>query len=121
MPSTWFIVKSDRELGPYTRAQMKQSAASGQLTTGDSVRRKGRLAAVVAGKVEGLFTDAQTPDRPKTTPPPLPSEKAQTTPAPACHLRGQDHAPPAAAIREGEDSHRRLPGTAPSPVEPEQT
>ena len=82
MPTTWFIVKSDRELGPYSSVQLKQLAASGQLTTGDLLRRDDKLALVMAGTVEGLFPDCQPSDCPKTTPPPLPSEKARTTPPP---------------------------------------
>ena len=70
------------ELGPYTNAQMKQLAASGQLTAGDFVRREDKLAPIVAGKVEGLSPDAQPADRPKTTPPPLPSERGKATPPP---------------------------------------
>lgn len=79
MPSTWFIVKSDRELGPYTSAQLKQFAQSGQLKADDFVRRDDRLAPVVAREIQGLFQDAQTHDYPKTTAPPLPSDRAKAS------------------------------------------
>jgi len=75
MPSTWFIVKSDRELGPYTSAQVKQLAASGQLKTEDLLRRANGTKPVIARKIQGLFPDVQIPDRPRSTPPPLPSER----------------------------------------------
>ena len=78
MPSTWFIVKPDRQLGPYTSAQMKQLAASGQLKTDDQVRRADQQTPVAAGKIRGLFPENECPDRPKTTPPPLPSERSES-------------------------------------------
>jgi antitoxin component YwqK of YwqJK toxin-antitoxin module len=78
MPSTWFIVKPDRELGPYTSAQMKQLASSGQLKIDELVRRADQSKTVTAGRVQGLFLPVQMTDRPRTTPPPLPSERQQS-------------------------------------------
>jgi hypothetical protein len=78
MASSWFIVKPDRELGPYTSAQIKHLASSGQLKTDDLVRRADQPKTVTAGKVQGLFPQVQRPDRPRTTPPPLPSERKQS-------------------------------------------
>jgi len=80
MPSNWFIVKPDRELVPYTSTQMKmkQLAASGQLKTGDLVRRAEQGTPVAAGKVQGLFPHDQPTARPRTTPPPLPSERSES-------------------------------------------
>ena len=75
MPSNWFIVNPDRELGPHTSAQMKQLASLKQLKTDDLVRRADRTKSVAAGKVQGLFPPDQTAAHPKTTlAPPLPSE-----------------------------------------------
>ncbi len=78
MPSSWFIVKPDRELGPYTSAQIKQLASCGQLKAHDLVRRADRTKCVAAGKVQGLFPQAQATDRPKATPPLLPSERVKS-------------------------------------------
>jgi len=77
MPSTWFIVKPDRQLGPYTSAQMKQLAASGQLKINDQVRRADQETPVAAGGFQELFPENEFPEHPKTTPPPLPSERSE--------------------------------------------
>ena len=69
MPSTWFIVKPDRQLGPYTSAQMKQLAASGQLKADDLVRKADQTTTVAAGKIRGLFPENEalsTPATPET-------------------------------------------------------
>ena len=86
MPLNWFIVKSDREWGPYTSAQLKQLAATGQLKSGHLVRRSDRATPVLAGKVQGLFPDAQTPAHPRTTHQPSPSVAA---PSPTPHLHSE--------------------------------
>ena len=57
MSSNWFIVKPDRQLGPYTSAQIKQLAASGQLKTADLVRKADQTTTVAAGKIRGLFPE----------------------------------------------------------------
>ena len=66
MPSTWFIVKPDRQLGPYTNAQIKQLAASGQLKTADLVRKADQTTTVAAGKIRGLFPENEAPSSPAT-------------------------------------------------------
>ena len=66
MPSTWFIVKPDRQLGPYTNAQVKQLATSGQLKTADLVRKADQTTTVAAGKVRGLFPENKAPSKPAT-------------------------------------------------------
>lgn len=78
MPSTWFIVKPDRQLGPYTSAQMKQLAASGQLKINDQVRRADQETPVAAGGFQELFPENEFPEHPKTTPPPLPTELSES-------------------------------------------
>ncbi len=83
MPSNWFIVKPDRELGPYTSAQMKHLSSSKQLKTDDLVRRADLTKTVAAGKVQGLFPQLETTDRPKTKPAQLPSQRKQSESPPS--------------------------------------
>ena len=80
MAPNWFIVKPDRELGPYTSAQMKQLASSGQLKTENLLRKADQTTPVAAGNLQELFPQVQAPDRPETPPPPLPSETTNNDP-----------------------------------------
>jgi hypothetical protein len=66
MPSAWFIVKPDRQLGPYTSAQIKQLAASGQLKTADLLRKADQTTTVAAGKIRGLFPENEAVSTPAT-------------------------------------------------------
>ena len=65
MPSSWFIVKPDRQLGPYTNAQIKQLAASGQLKTADLVRKADQTTPVAAGKIQGFVPGERSTHRPQ--------------------------------------------------------
>lgn len=67
MPSNWYVVLPDRELGPYSSAQIKQMAASGQLKAEDLLRRADRTKPVIARKIQGLFPESEA-----LSPPPIP-------------------------------------------------
>lgn len=81
MPADWYIVKPDRELGPYTGAQMKQLAAAGQLDPSHLVRRADREEPIRASQVRGLFEQTNKAAEPlRSTPPPLPTEVRSAKP-----------------------------------------
>ena len=79
----WFIVKPDRELGPYNNSQMKQFAASGQLKSGDLVRADDQATPIEAGIVQAFFPEVQTAARPMTAPPTLRSARNQNQTPPS--------------------------------------
>jgi GYF domain 2 len=105
MPTNWYIVKSDGELGPYTSDQMKSLAASGQLKTDDQVRREDLKSPVAAGKIRGLLPEVQTSNHPTTTCPPLPSERSKS---------GTASGPPPFASSQTPERPRTTPPPLPS-------
>ncbi|HET6574114.1 MAG TPA: GYF domain-containing protein [Fimbriiglobus sp.] len=60
----WFVVRGDREEGPYTGRQLKQLAASGKLKPDDQVRRGDVETVRRAKDIKGLFP----------APPPVPAD-----------------------------------------------
>ena len=52
----WFLVRDDREQGPFDDAQLRKLVADGFLIPDDFIRRDGWSAAVPAKDIKGLFT-----------------------------------------------------------------
>mgnify|MGYP001419291560 CR=1 FL=1 len=71
---TWFIVRGEKEEGPYTGTVLKEMASSGKLKPTDMVRRGDVESARTANQIKGLFPAAgsqevasvpdKTPDHP---------------------------------------------------------
>lgn len=69
MGPEWFVSKDGKKLGPYTVAQLKAFAASGQLQPSDSVWKQGTTQPVPASAIKGLFGSTGFSQLSRTTPP----------------------------------------------------
>ncbi|MBY0524632.1 MAG: GYF domain-containing protein [Gemmataceae bacterium] len=85
-PPGWFYARNKKKLGPVTRAQLEQLAASGTLTPGDMLLEEGTRKWLVAATLPGLFP--APPPVPAPVPPAPP--RANGPPAPPA----QDDSPP---------------------------
>lgn len=56
-PERWYFSRDDRQIGPYTTAQAKEMAASGQLLPTDFVRNETTTSWLVAGSAKWLYPD----------------------------------------------------------------
>jgi len=70
----WWYSKNDERFGPHTAVELKEIAATGQITATDMVWKEGLPNWLPASKIKGLVSTAVPSE-----PPPLPS-KAQGTP-----------------------------------------
>lgn len=59
MATDWYLKLADRELGPFTAAQLKSMAERGQIAPFDPVRRGEQGGWIAAGCVKGLLNGAQ--------------------------------------------------------------
>lgn len=80
---TWFIVRGDKEEGPYTGTVLKDMATSGKLKPSDLIRRADVETARPASQIKGLFTGG---DAAEALPPKPPADRG-TAPAPASRKR----------------------------------
>lgn len=67
MSQQWHVSKAGRQHGPFTSAQLKKLADSGQLAPEDLIWKEGLAEWVAASSVKGLFSEAAVP----RTPPPI--------------------------------------------------
>lgn len=70
MPAEWYYAKGKQKHGPFTEAQLKELAESGELLPTDMVWKQGMKAWVQAGSLTGFF--------PVDGPPPLPAASSDT-------------------------------------------
>jgi uncharacterized protein (TIGR03066 family) len=82
-PANWYVARNKQKSGPYSSAQLKRMAASGQLGPEDMILREGQKQWVTAGTVRGLFPEpvpAEAMDGPRSTTGPAPGQpKRQLT------------------------------------------
>jgi hypothetical protein len=69
MLEQWYYAHAQQEYGPFSAAQMKECAASGQIQPGDEVWKQGLTWRVSATKVKGLFAPAAVSTPPVTIAP----------------------------------------------------
>lgn len=81
MAFSWYIERQGKQYGPYPVARLKELAASGRLRRTDLVRREDQANPMAAGKVKGLFSEADKAARSSASPPPLPTAEVVRTPA----------------------------------------
>ena len=58
MPGVWFVLEGDRHNGPFTSAEFRERAATGQLRPHDLVWKEGMPDWIPASKIKGLFAAA---------------------------------------------------------------
>lgn len=79
----WYLQIMGAEVGPFTSSQLKEKAASGQVTRDMLVRRAGSTTWIPASKIKGLFVDelvhAQTPPEPPSQVEPFPTSQAEVS------------------------------------------
>jgi hypothetical protein len=63
-PPPWYFTRDGKKFGPYTAAQLKQYADSGQLLPTDLVWKEGMEGWKPASTVKGLFAAQQPPSQP---------------------------------------------------------
>lgn len=78
MPHNWHYAKGGEKHGPFTAAQLKNLAKTGQLSPDDLVWREDTKEWKKAGSVKGLFSSSDIQPQTTTSPPPLPPTKNQT-------------------------------------------
>ena len=76
-PNDWFVTRDEKEVGPFSPAELKAQAARGKLALHDLVRRSDMTAPTTAGNIKELFQKT-----PAAAPPPLPSVTGAATPPP---------------------------------------
>lgn len=96
MTEQWFVIRGEKNLGPFTTAKLKELAAAGTLLSDDMVRRADLQFASPAHEIEGLFSAQAVP---------LP---------PTIGKRQSDSGPPVGIFQSTLDSPTHLPA-APSP------
>lgn len=75
MASAWKYSRDGHQKGPVSTAQLKQSAASGELLSTDLIWKEGMEEWVPARRLKGLFAPAAVPAQPIIPPPPPPLEE----------------------------------------------
>ena len=81
--ASWYVARNNQKTGPYTSAQLKRLAASGQLGSEDMLLREGQKQWVKAGTVRDLFPEpvsAEAAAGPRSTKGPAPSLPKRQTP-----------------------------------------
>ena len=71
----WYIALGEKEIGPFTVAQLSAFARQGKLKAESQLRAEGATERVYAGSVEAIFKPG-----PPATPPPLPGQTASSPP-----------------------------------------
>ena len=70
MAEQWFVIRGQKNLGPFTAAKLKELAAKGKLHQDDMVRQDSIRFASPAGEIDGLF-QPQKPQQRTTAPSPI--------------------------------------------------
>jgi GYF domain 2 len=119
MADQWYFAKGERKLGPYSPAQFKELADSGQLLPTDTVWKEGIEKGVLAAKVKNLFTQLVPP----SPAPPVPMEQGaaeELIPGSRAEEEKTEAKPPETDLPSAASASANLsPG--PSPVEVETT
>jgi hypothetical protein len=63
MAEQWFVIRGQKNLGPFTAAKLRELAAKGKLHQDDMVRRDDMRFASPAGEIDGIFPTPQVPAR----------------------------------------------------------
>lgn len=86
MKAEWFYAKSGQKHGPFTAAELRAKAASGEVTPTDLVWKEGMPEWRPAGSLKGLFSSS-----PQKPPPPLPKQPtAKSSGSNAAQLPGEE-------------------------------
>jgi uncharacterized RDD family membrane protein YckC len=84
MAEEWFVGRNGQQSGPFSPAQLRQMAASGQVSMGDLVWKEGLSNWVSASSIRGLFPEGgQVPATPSARPGPRPVAPPPRTPLPS--------------------------------------
>lgn len=79
MADQWYYARGREKVGPFTAAQLKQLARSGQLARSDMVWKEGTAKWMQAAQVRGLFDSTPSHGGQRPVPPPLPPSKGAAT------------------------------------------
>jgi len=60
MAAQWYCVQNSVKTGPLTGRELKQLAASGQLSENDLIWKEGRAKPVKASEIQGLFVQPKS-------------------------------------------------------------
>ena len=84
MAEEWFVGRNGQQSGPFSPAQLRQLAASGQVSKGDLVWKEGLSNWVAASSIRGLFPEGgQVSATPSARPGPRPVAPPPRAPSPA--------------------------------------
>jgi hypothetical protein len=77
----WYYSRDNKQkLGPFSAAQLKEMAVSGELQPSDMVLRDGSRKWASASSIKGLFAKKASADRPAPPPPPRTSPRRKAVP-----------------------------------------
>jgi predicted Zn finger-like uncharacterized protein len=78
----WFVARDKVKLGPYSSAQLKELAKTGQLWPEDMVLKEGERKWVAASAIKGLFVMASKTANPAAAAPPAAAPRKPKSPVP---------------------------------------
>lgn len=64
MESQWFIVRGDKQYGPYEESRLREWAAAGKIVPADQLRKEGMKDWILASQVTDLFPDGEQQKQP---------------------------------------------------------
>jgi hypothetical protein len=82
MPKSWFVIRNEQRLGPFSSGQLKKLADAGKLKHHDQVLQEGLAQPVRAESIKGLFGAAATAPSTESPPPITSVGELKTSPPP---------------------------------------